>query len=169
MLEQVSTQTAASQGAQHKADWEVAVARAEKAERELAEMKAKILVPTAQLALERNVTTMNGRLVLSLREQLNEVAAQKHELERQLEEAKASNTQMAPRTEPESETESRLVPLKALIEAEQYGLSKALWLMCRQGCCLLRGVGASYVHSPHGARILQAPRLHMCKPGHQAR
>jgi hypothetical protein len=37
MLEQVSTQTAASEGAQHKSDWEIALARAENAEKELAE------------------------------------------------------------------------------------------------------------------------------------
>jgi DNA repair exonuclease SbcCD ATPase subunit len=121
MLEQVSTQTAASQGAQHKADWEDAMARVEKAERKLAEIKAKILVPTpktaTQLTKERNVATINAHLVVSLREQLGELAAEKYELEKQLEEARASNTQKVPRTEPGSETEPRLVPLTVLIKA----------------------------------------------------
>jgi hypothetical protein len=124
MLEQVSTQTAASQGAQHKADWEMAVARAEKAEKELAEMKAKILVPTpktaVQLAQNRNVATMNVRLVVSLREQIGDVAAKKHLLEQQLEEAKASLAQQASRPGPGVGIEFRLVPVTALRQAANY-------------------------------------------------
>jgi hypothetical protein len=127
MLEQVSTQTAASQGAQHKDDWEMAVARAEKAEKELAEIKAKILVPTpktaAKLAQDRNVATMNAHLVVSLKEQLGEVAAERHLLERQLEEARASLAQQASRPDPGVGTGFRLVSVTALRQAANYAVA----------------------------------------------
>jgi hypothetical protein len=60
------------------------------AKKELADMKAKILVPTkktaAQLATDRNTVTMNASLVVSLREQVTQLGAEKYELEKQLQE-----------------------------------------------------------------------------------
>lgn len=111
MLAQVATQTVATQGVQHKCDWELAVKRAKAAKKELAELKAKILVPTkktsSQLATERNVATMNAYLVVTLTEQLAQVAPENNLLEEQLKEARAFAATSASRAEPGDESGTR--------------------------------------------------------------
>jgi hypothetical protein len=72
---------------------------------------------------DRNVASMNGHLVVSLKEQLGEVAAEKHLLEQQLEETRASLAQQASRPEPGVGTGFRLVPTTTLWQAENYAVA----------------------------------------------
>jgi hypothetical protein len=123
----MATQATTKPGAQHKADWEIALARAEKAEKELAETKAKILVPapktSLQLTQERNVATLNGQLVVSLREQVGKMGAEQHALEQQLKECRAALAHQVAKTTSAEGTRFRMVPLDALVQAAAYAVA----------------------------------------------